>query len=101
MLSTLSYQELAAQVNTKFRLAETPEPLEIELIEATEPEITPRQEMFSLFFQGPKDFLLPQRTYQLTHEILGDGALFLVPVGQTEAGYKYEAVFNRMINQNS
>jgi hypothetical protein len=67
------------------------------LVEATEPKTTPGQEVFSLFFLGPKDTTLPQRIYQLAHEQLGEGALFLVPIERTEKGVKYEACFNRLI----
>ena len=97
MLDTLNYEELSAQVNTKFRLTEMTDPIELELIEAPEPKITPGQKIFSLVFLGPKDLLLPQRMYQLDHDQLGSGRLFLVPIGQSEEGVRYEAVFNRLI----
>ena len=48
---------------------------------------------FSLYFIGPKSYLLPQRTYHLTHEQLGALEIFLVPVGQDASTYQYEAVF--------
>ena len=99
MLDTLNYEELAAQANTKFLLTETTEPIELELIEATERQVTPQQEIFSLIFLGPKDLLLPQRMYQLAHERLGSVTLFLVPIAQSEEGFRYEAAFNRLINQ--
>jgi hypothetical protein len=99
MLDKLNYEDFALHVGTKFRLTEAPEPLEIELIEASEPRATPQQIMFSLFFLGPKNLLLPQRIYQLAHEQLGEGTLFLVPIGQSDEGVKYEAVFNRMVKQ--
>ncbi len=98
MLDTINHEELAAQVNTKFLLTEMTEPIELELVEATEPVITPGQEVFSLIFLGPKDLLLPQRMYQLAHDRLGSGMLFLVPIGQSGDGIRYEAVFNRLIN---
>ena len=99
MLDTINHEELAAQVNTKFLLTEMTEPIELELVEATEPVITPGQEVFSLIFLGPKDLLLPQGMYQLAHERLGSGLLFLVPIGQSGDGISYEAVYNRLINQ--
>lgn len=99
MLDTLNYKELAAQVNTQFRLTEMTEPIALELIEVTEPQITLQQEFFSLIFLGPKDLLLPQKMYQLAHDQLGSGALFLVPIERTEKGVKYEAAFNRLINR--
>jgi hypothetical protein len=48
---------------------------------------------FSLFFIGPKSYLLPQQTYHLTHETLGALDIFLVPVGTHADVYDYEAVF--------
>jgi hypothetical protein len=48
---------------------------------------------FSLFFEGPKSFLLKQHTYHVAHEKLGAMDVFLVPVGQTAETYQYEAVF--------
>lgn len=54
---------------------------------------TPVQECFTLLFDGP-DTLLPQQTYRLRHERLGELELFLVPVARTAAGYQYQSVFN-------
>lgn len=48
---------------------------------------------FSLFFAGPKSFLLQQATYHLTHESLAPLDIFIVPVGQDSETYQYEAVF--------
>lgn len=98
MLNELTYEEYAAQVNTKFQLTGTSPVLEITLTEVSEKKETPRQEMFALIFTGANDFFLPQQTYELSHETLGDGMLFLVPIGRDENGVKYEAVFNRLIN---
>lgn len=48
---------------------------------------------FSLLWQGPVTPALHQGTYEMTHEKLGEMALFLVPVAQKDAGFQYEAVF--------
>jgi hypothetical protein len=48
---------------------------------------------FSLFFAGPKTYLLKQHTYHLTHEAMQPIDLFLVPVGNHAEWYEYEAVF--------
>jgi hypothetical protein len=48
---------------------------------------------FSLFFAGPKSFLLKQHTYRVTHEQREPLDIFLVPVGQDAETYQYEAVF--------
>ena len=48
---------------------------------------------FSLYFVGPKSFLLKQHTYRLTHESLDPMEVFVVPVGEQKETYQYEAVF--------
>jgi hypothetical protein len=53
-------------------------------------------ETFSLFFNGPIEFCLPQGIHKLKHLRLGELDLFLVPVGKDKDGYQYEAVFNRV-----
>lgn len=96
MLDILRHGDFAGQVNTKFRVVETDEPLELELVEANEINISGNQEIFSLVFLGPDDKFLPQKLYDLEHDTLGRGLIFLVPVGKVERGFSYEAVFNRM-----
>lgn len=48
---------------------------------------------FSLVFRGPAEPLLPQATYPLGHEQLGDFEIFLVPIGRDASAARYEAVF--------
>ena len=48
---------------------------------------------FSLVFRGPSAPLLPQRTYVVTHEAVGEQELFLVPLGRDADGVRYEAAF--------
>jgi hypothetical protein len=48
---------------------------------------------FSLLFRGPREPLMPQRIYRLEHDGVGPLEIFLVPVGQDDAGTRYEAVF--------
>jgi hypothetical protein len=49
---------------------------------------------FSLFFLGPKSFYLQQATYNIAHDSFPEPhGIFIVPVGQEEGGYLYEAVF--------
>ena len=97
MLDALSYEELAAQVGMKFAVTDAHAPLTLELAEITERRATERQEYFSLIFRGAREFILPQRIYQLEHEQLGASVLFLVPVGATADSAEYEAAFNRLI----
>jgi hypothetical protein len=52
-----------------------------------------RTEPFTLLFGGASH-LLPQRTYRITSQSLGDAVeIFIVPVGQDGQGFIYEAVF--------
>lgn len=94
MSEVLNYEILVGQLNTKFALAETAEPFELELTEITEPTVTASQTFFSLFFRGDKKFMLPQGMYSIKHEQLGAMTLFIVPTALEAEGFKYEAVFN-------
>jgi hypothetical protein len=58
---------------------------------------TATQEQFALLFQGPAAYPLAQATYELTHAALGEHVLFLVPVERNADGFRYQAVFNRLI----
>ena len=94
MLEDLNYEDYAECVNTEFQLTEIA--VELELIELPPKTITSAQEMFSLIFRGSKDKFLEQKLYQISHEKLGGGELFLVPIALDADGYKYEAAFNRL-----
>ncbi|HEY7037186.1 MAG TPA: hypothetical protein VH482_38045 [Thermomicrobiales bacterium] len=52
-----------------------------------------RRTPFSLVFRGSRDRVLPQRTYRIEHEAIGEFDLFLVPIGPDRDGMRYEAVF--------
>jgi hypothetical protein len=86
-------------LNTVFRVkVDATRPVELKLVDvkgyasgANDPS---GMERFSLFFNGPGDLQLPQRTYELEHEQLGTLHIFLVTVAQDERGFVYEAVFN-------
>lgn len=94
MTENFNYETFAGQLNTKFALTDATEPFELELVEITEPRITTSQTFFSLFFLANPDFLLPQGSYRLNHDQLGEMTLFLVPIERGDGGFKYEAVFN-------
>jgi hypothetical protein len=72
-------------------------PLELELVTA-EPVAAPPladggRTPFRLLFRGPRDPVLPQRIYPLTHHSLGTLEVFIVPIGRNEVGTDYEAIF--------
>lgn len=48
---------------------------------------------FTLHFLGPVEPWLPQSMYHLEHAVIGDIDLFLVPLGPTASGMRYESVF--------
>jgi len=73
----------------------------LELVEFREGAPHPHYEQFSLFFRGPGDVLLPQRTYEFEHAKLGTFVLFLVPIKQDENGVYYEAAFSRLAAQKA
>ena len=94
-MDKLDYEDFKSQVNSTFRVDDTP--MELKLVEVTERKLTSNQEVFSLIFSGPGDHFLEQRLYNMSHKVLGEGAIFLVPVAQDASGYTYEAVFNRLL----
>ena len=49
---------------------------------------------YSLTFLAPAPAVLPQATYRLEHAALGPMDVFLVPIGRSAQGVRYEAIFN-------
>ncbi len=98
MLDSLNYEDYRKQIGTRFDLPD--EGVEVELVEVTNRVQTPRQDMFSLVFRGARDRPLEQKIYRLRHAALGDGELFLVPIGVDADGRRYEAGFNRLVEQS-
>lgn len=97
MFDSLGYDDFTKIENTKFKVLDMPETVELELYEVSERKITTRQEVFSLWLKTPLKYLLEQGVYRLNHEELGDGELFIVPVEKTENAFIYQAVFNRLV----
>jgi len=54
-------------------------------------------EHFSLQFKGPSNFDLNQDTYTVKHDQLGKFKLFVVPGNQNQQGFRYVAIFNRLV----
>lgn len=98
MIERITKEMFAESLKTRFRLkAETPEPVELELVELSEGMSSPRNEQFALLFHGPQSPFLEQMIYQLENEKLGEIEIFLVPVGRHQNGFQYEASFNRFL----
>jgi hypothetical protein len=86
------------QLNTTFRAKiDDSTEVDLELISADPGPESARQEQFSLIFRGPLSPALAQRTYEVSHPVLGNTALFLVPVGKDQEGFLYESYFNRLL----
>jgi|SRR5215208_6287571 len=100
MLESFTVQTFAGHLGSTFRIyPDSSNPLEVELISATELSGRPEREAsgsrqpFSIVFRGPGNILLPQRIYQMEHAQIGSFELFLVPIGPDEVGLRYEAIF--------
>jgi hypothetical protein len=52
-----------------------------------------QRDPFQIQFTGPGPHHLPQQTYRLKHDALGELDIFLVPVGQEGENFLYQAVF--------
>lgn len=99
MPANLTEEEFSKHLNTKFRFNPGVDTeLELELDQVRPYSSRHREhegmERFSAFFVGPEQPLLPQMTYAVSHDQMGEFELFLVPVARVENGYRYEAVFN-------
>jgi hypothetical protein len=101
MPETLSKDTFNEHLNTRFRVileALGERVVELELAEVVDfPTLTHSRsdvERFSVYFYGPRELALPQATYRLAHERMGEFDIFLVPVALEQRGYRYEAVFS-------
>jgi hypothetical protein len=96
MLETFEVGTFAPHLGETFRIrAADSQWTELTLIEATAlgAATADRRAPFSIVFRGPREPVLPQRTYQVEHTAIGEFELFLVPIGLDQAGMRYEAVF--------
>jgi hypothetical protein len=96
----LIYEDFEPLVGTDFTLPGTEQiaPVHFTLVEATRlkfgapnPEF---REPFRLIFRSATQDICPQGLYQLTHSVLGETLLFLVPAARDEAGVDYCVTFN-------
>lgn len=97
MLEQIRPQQMAEHIGSEFDVSiDSSRTLRLTLTDVVESVKTKHSEAFSLFFRGPSDTFLPQRTRTMKHPTLGEFELFLVPVAQDKNGFQYEAVFNLM-----
>ena len=102
LLDTLTHEDFAPHVGAAFpvKLSDRVLDLTLESVRVLGPKperlVKPgkRATAFGITLRGPADAFLKQGTWEITHPALGSIAVFLVPVGQEEAGFLYEAIFN-------
>jgi len=102
MTACLTEKEFSRHLNTKFQLKlNDQEKIELELVEVKaylrQDNEQTGMERFSVYFAGP-GARLPQQTYSLEHEEMGQFEIFLVPISGDQDGFRYEAVFNYFKN---
>ena len=98
-LSDLNGKVFRDQLNTKFNVRHSGQPLELELIEVAEKNDSPRIEFFSLYFRGPVKPVLAQQIHRLEHQHLGTFEIFLTPISADAQGAVYEVIFHRFRKQ--
>lgn len=91
--------EYSRNLNTKFRLlVDAPQPIDLTLVEVSPRKVEANEEKgmerFSAVFMGPREILLPQQIYRVSHPDMGEFDVFLVALGQEPEGFRYEAVYN-------
>ena len=96
----LKEEVFAQHLNTKFYVPLEDRRIELELVKVAGDKSSMDKiegvERFALYFLGPGDFYLPQSTYRMEHDALGQLDIFIVPVAKDDKGFRYEAIFSRM-----
>lgn len=108
-LDEISYDSLASQINTPFRVRlSSGRNVKLKLIKASLAPaafVTPDgqvsgddgNEKFSLIFSGPKEDLLAPAIHPFEHKQLGRFEMYVGPVGALDGNdIHYETVFNRL-----
>ena len=97
MAASLEHETFSRHLHTSFRISPSESnAVEAELSTVGDLQLSPHQERFAIIFRLPKEPFLPQGSYTFDHDVMGEFTLFIVPVGQDDAGTYYEACFNRM-----
>lgn len=97
-MANLTEEEFSKHVGTTFHAKVGEREVDLTLAEVKGympgPSEEKRMERFSLFFDGPSDFFLPQQSFQMSHETMGDFDILIVPISGDDKRFRYEAVFN-------
>lgn len=94
MTADISFATFESRVGEVFGFTWEGAAIELTLTEVESSGATPAgRPAGAVRFDGPREPVLPQATYDVTHPELGEFPLFVVPVGQTAEVTNYEAVF--------
>jgi hypothetical protein len=88
-------------VNATFRAQTADREQGLRLLEIEEGRGSPDYEQFSLIFAPLDDATPEQGLYRLEHEAVGAFDIFLVPIAGDNGDVRYQAVFNRRLDQNT
>lgn len=88
---SLNLEQARSALDTPFVL-DLNTPLDLWLREVN--TVTGPGQAFSMIFRTDPEPVLPQQTYRLRHETLGEQWLFLVPLSVSDESAVYEALFN-------
>jgi len=94
-MSYLELHHFLPHLNEIFASSYNDEPVAFILVEATPLGMTSAsRQPFSLLFFCERAEVMPQSLYQLRHSIMGNFAIFMVPIARQANGFIYQAVFN-------
>ena len=94
-LNTATAADFEKLVGHSFSVSEADDcELLLERVDALPKHDESSRQPFALVFKGELLQPLPQGTFELQHAEVGALQIFLVPIGQTEGAFLYEAVFN-------
>lgn len=94
----ITQQDFNKHINTKFIMhPEEHGPVKLELIEVCD-KSNSQLDSFSLSFLAATHLVFPQSIFKLSHDVLGEMNLFLVPYNKDAKGVYYHAVFSRFKN---
>ena len=100
MSEQLKIDDFSKYLNTKFKVFRTDdEVFEAELVGVYDLRNDHVLQTFSVEFLFPKEFGAEQKIYKIEHPEHGTMEIFIVPVGQSESGILFEAIFNRMVQK--
>ena len=83
-------------IGSEFKISNADIPLSLTLENVDTVLDDKSQYAFSLVFRGAPEVYIPQQICSLSHPVLGDHMLLLVPIAQDEQGYRYEAAISLM-----